>query len=218
MPFIPFEEVEQLADIEQLANRLDLKLNRSKTQLRGVCPVHGGDERTLCISPGVRSRKGSLGVFFCQKDATGGDRIGLVAHCLELGQHEAAMFINDQFGSGSVDTGTSSTSSTVSKSRATVPQKPEGGSQPAPFDPAAFAAKLKFSDEVAALGFSEADAAQLGIGFCAQGSMRGRVCFPLRNADGSISGFVGYAEGAEPVFKLPPRWIASNVVQLKRPA
>ena len=211
--FVPFEEVEELADIEQLASMLNLKLRPSKTQLRGVCPVHGGDERTLCISPGVRSRRGSLGVFFCQQDQSGGDRIGLVAHCMELGQQDAAFFIQSQFGTGTVGTSTENSTVTVSKTRATPPaaKKLEPAAAPARFDPDAFAQKLVFSDEVKALGFSEDDAARLGVGFHPSRKM---VYLPLRNADGSISGFVGYQDGA---LKLPPRWIvASNVVQLKR--
>jgi hypothetical protein len=37
------------------------------------------------------------------------------------------------------------------------------------------------------------------------------VYIPIRHADGSIGGFIGYADG---VLKLPPKWLpaASNVV------
>jgi len=49
---------------------------------------------------------------------------------------------------------------------------------------------------------------RLQIGFT-----RGRVYFPIRNEDGSIAGFVGYADGQ---LKMPPQWIGTNVVKLKR--
>src|SRR5258708_33000976 len=49
---------------------------------------------------------------------------------------------------------------------------------------------------------------RLQIGFT-----RGRVYFPIRNEDGSIGGFVGYADGQ---LKMPPQWIGTNVVKLKR--
>jgi hypothetical protein len=39
---------------------------------------------------------------------------------------------------------------------------------------------------------------RLQIGFT-----RGRVYFPIRNEDGSIAGFVGYADGQ---LKMPPQW------------
>jgi len=57
-------------------------------------------------------------------------------------------------------------------------------------------------------GISEADATRLQIGFT-----RGRVYFPIRIEDGSIAGFVGYADGQ---LKMAPQWIGTNVVKLKR--
>ena len=76
------------------------------------------------------------------------------------------------------------------------------------FDPSAFASKLAFTDEVAELGISEEDATRLQIGFT-----RRKVYFPVRNDDGSISGFIGFADGQ---LKMPPQWIGTNVVKLKR--
>jgi hypothetical protein len=164
VPFINFEEVEQLATIDELAEMLGLKTKAyNAAQIRCACPVHGGDEKTLAISPGVRSKRGSSGVFFCQKAKSGGDRIGLVAHCMDIGQQDAAFFSAEQFGTqNSTEESTVNSHSTVSKKRATVPQKPDGRKQPASpskeFDPVAFAAKLAFTDEVAELGISEEDA------------------------------------------------------------
>jgi hypothetical protein len=142
-----------------------------------------------------------MGVFFCQKDKTGGDRIGLVAHCMEMGQQDAAFFIAEQFGTGTVDSTVNS--NTVSKTRATVPPKQEGGAnrpaKPEGFDPAAIAAKFTYSDEVAALGIGPEDAAVLGIGFhAAAGFLRGRVSFPVRNEEGTVVGYIGYQEGGNP--------------------
>jgi hypothetical protein len=48
----------------------------------------------------------------------------------------------------------------------------------------------------------------------AVGFTRGKVYFPIRNEDGSISGFVGFPDGQ---LKMPPQWIrTTNVVKLKR--
>lgn len=216
--FIPFEDIEALATIEQLAAMLNLDIKRSGNQLRCECPVHGGDHRTLAISPGVKSRRGSLGVFFCQQDKTGGDRIGLVAHCMEMGQQDAAFFIASQFGmevaNGGTVTGT--VDSTVRKDRAVPPPAQQkavekvASKSPTQFDPEAFAAKLTYTSQVAELGWTEETARQFCIGF-----YRGQVYIPIRHQDGSISGFIGFAEGQ---LKLPPKWLpqVSNVVQLKR--
>jgi hypothetical protein len=62
---------------------------------------------------------------------------------------------------------------------------------------------------VAALGISEEYAAQLQVGFSSSGLMRKRVCFPIRNLDGSISGFIGW-NGTD--LKLPSKWQHANIV------
>ncbi len=221
MPFIDFSHVEQLATIEQLADMLGLNPKKERTQLRCSCPIHGG-ERSLAISPDVRSKRGSLGVFFCQEAKTGGDRIGLVAHCMDIGQQDAAFFIQEQFGTGTVD---GTVNSTVSKERATVPQKTEGRAnvptKPEGFDPAAIAAKLAYTEDVGALGISEEDAAGLGIGFhAAPGFLRGRVAFPIRNGAGTIVGYIGYQKGGNPPLKVPSRWhdVETNVVRFPKTA
>jgi hypothetical protein len=42
---------------------------------------------------------------------------------------------------------------------------------------------------------------------------RGKVYFPVRSDDGSIGGFIGNADGQ---LKMPPQWIGTSVVKLKR--
>jgi len=70
----------------------------------------------------------------------------------------------------------------------------------------AFASKLQYTEQVEQLGFTEALAKDFSIGF-----YRGQVYIPIRHTDGSISGFVGYADGQ---LKLPPKRLpaTSNVV------
>jgi hypothetical protein len=150
--------------------------------------------------------------FRCYSAGQSGDCIALYAHLNGTGMYKAAKELQEQF----------ATATAARTAPATAPQKPERGNQPAPpsktatFDPAAFSERLTYSDEVAALGISEKDAATLGIGFHAgAGLMRGRVCFPIRNTDGSVAGFVG-AVGTD--LKVPKQWNTSNVTAFKRRA
>jgi hypothetical protein len=78
------------------------------------------------------------------------------------------------------------------------------------FDPVAFASKLQYTEQVDQLGLTEAAAKDFSIGF-----YRGQVYILIRHSDGSISGFVGYAEGQ---LKLPPKWLpaTSNVVTFSK--
>jgi len=195
--YIDFAGVERLASIEQLVEMLGLPVKTEKSQLRCSCPIHGGDERTLAITPGVRSRRGSLGVFFCQKAQSGGDRIALVAHCMDIGQQDAAFFIAEQFGEDGTSDSTSNSHSTVSKERAK-------------FDPAEFSKKLQYTDEVKATGLTEEQAKSFRIGF-----YRGHLYYPVHYQSGALAGWNKLADG-----KLvpPPAWLpdSSNVVPLKK--
>jgi hypothetical protein len=211
--FIPFKEVEALADIRQIADILGLQLKPygQSGQLRCSCPVHGGGDDTLAISPHARSKRGSIGVFFCRKapdpKTAGGDRIGLVAHIEQLEQQEAAYYIASHFGSEDDDSDISPTVPPA-REKATTTREPTR----APFDPEAFAKeKLAYSEEVAALGFSEEDAEHFGVGFL---KSKGKVYLPLRHPDGSIAAFFDYGSGR---LKLPARarWLdqsAPNVI------
>lgn len=202
--YIPFEQVEELADIERLAQMLNLPVRKSGVQLRCPCPVHGGD-RGLAITPSVRSRRGSLGVFYCQEAKEGGDRIGLVAHCMEMSQQDAAFFIHSQFGDGNSEP---VNSNTVSNSRATAPQNDRRAEPTAPkFDPDAFLSKLQVPE-----GMSEEDAKTFRVGV-----HRGALYVPAVYPSGIVAGWWKLQDG-----KLtPPReWLpdSAKVVPLRRPA
>lgn len=56
-------------------------------------------------------------------------------------------------------------------------------------------------EKVKALGFSELVARALGIGYCSKGFMQGKVCIPVRNEQGLLTGYIGITEA-----KLPSKW------------
>lgn len=192
--YIDFKAIAETVGVEQVAQHLNLPLKKSGNEFRCVCPVcETDDERSLAVYPQSAS-------FRCYAAGQSGDCIALYAHIQGVGMYAAAKKVQEMFGIAN-----------ASRSP-TQPQKPQARtekSQPAAaFDPLKFAAKLSFSEEVAALGLSEADANRLGVGWHPQ---RKRVYWPIRNPDGSISGFIT-ADGV----KLPPAWIGTNVVQLRR--
>jgi hypothetical protein len=69
---------------------------------------------------------------------------------------------------------------------------------------------LQYTEQVEQLGFTKAAAKDFSIGF-----YRGQVYIPIRHCDGSINGFVGYADGQ---MKLPPKWLPAtcNVVTFSK--
>jgi DNA primase len=145
-------------------------------QLRSNCPACGNDdERVVVITP-------SRGLFYCFDAKVGGDCLALVQHITGLDVQDAAAFLSPN--------GAAHNSPAPEQKKAAATKKETA------FDPVAFASKLAFSAEVTELGISEDDATRLQIGFT-----RGKVYFPIRNEDGSISGFVGFADGQ---LKMPP--------------
>jgi len=209
MPLVDFKEIRERLPIEDVAQMLPLKWDWKGEQMRSTCPVHGG-ERGLIVTP-------SKGLFVCQAAPQmpgvkrGGDCIELCAHVMQMTVYEAGKYLTRQMG-GAVEQVTVN-SSTVSKSRATgtadatAPQKnAPGTNQGKPFDPDAFARRLKYTDEVAKLGFSEEDAERFTIGFC-----QGRVYIPVRHPNGDIAGFVGWNEEG---LKVPKQWLSAKEAKL----
>jgi DNA primase len=132
-------------------------------------------------------------LFYCFDAKVGGDCIALVQHITGLDVQDAAQFLAPK--------------------EATVPQKTEvGDNRPKKdFDPAAFAAKLQFTDEVAALGLTEETATKLGVGWHPQ---RKAIYFPQKDDTGFVCGFIAFKDGK---LVMPPRWLEqSKVVKLKR--
>jgi DNA primase len=188
--FIDFKAIKAAVSIEDAANLLNLTLKKSGNQLRGGCPACGNDDdRILALTP-------ARGLFYCFDAKTGGDCLALVQHITGLDVQDAAAYLSPHPGAAH--------NSPVPEQKQAAATKKE-----VEFNPAAFAAKLVFSDEVAALGLTEQDAARLGIGFT-----RGKVYFPMKDDTGFICGFIGYANRE---LKMPPKWLEqSKVVKLKR--
>lgn len=214
MAYVDFAALKAAVSIDQVAELLGLATKQEGSQLRTACPAcKSGGDRAIVLTP-------AKGLFYCFSAKKGGDCIGLAAHVMGVGNNDAANFLADQLGIGDSTVNPDRGNSTVSKDRATAPQSPERRTgqnpQPAPnFDPEKFAARLVYSDEVAALGIEEAIASDLGIGWHPQ---RKKVYFCIRHEDGSKSGFIGC--DANQKLTLPPQWLPSSrkVVPLKRPA
>jgi DNA primase len=197
-----FQLIKEQVTIEAAAQFLHLELRPQGAALRGACPTcKTVGDRALVITP-------SKGLFYCFSAGIGGDLITLWGHIEKCSPADSGRQIADTFGVG--NSGTSApvrTSASVHSSPS--PPQPKKTEVKKDFDPAAFAAKLTYTDEVEALGLTEEDATRLGIGFT-----RGKVYFPLRDDYGFTTGFAGFADGQ---LKIPPALLPNpSVVKLKR--
>jgi hypothetical protein len=194
MPYkLDFKQIAEEIDIYAVAKLLNINVIKD----RAKCARCDSD-RALQFFPDTNS-------FQCHAagETRNSDCIALYAHIQGTGMYQAAKALSEHF------------QTATAAGRSTPPTRPEGRTaqaQPAPkpFDPQAFADKLGYTSEVGALGLSEADAARLLIGWHPQ---RKAVYSGLRNPDGSISGFIKFAEGQ---LTMPPKWIDSKVVLLRR--
>ena len=118
-------------------------------------------------------------VFFCfaQTGQKGGDLIELVAHCHQLDTRDAAIELQTAF-------------------MEPKPVQPEGLHK--------VSAYLDHGHEdVKAIGLTPEQAREHGIGYATRGTMRGRVLFPIRNNQGTLTGYAGFNPKLEPPLKLP---------------
>ncbi len=144
------------------------------------------NERIVVITP-------TRGLFYCFDAKVGGDCLALVQHITGLDVQDAAAFLSPHIRTAHISQAPEQKKAAASKKRHCR-------------RPVVFASKLQYTEQVEQLGFTEALAKDFSIGF-----YRGQVYIPIRHTDGSISGFVGYADGQ---LKLPPKWLpaTSNVV------
>jgi hypothetical protein len=200
MPYIDFAEVKLAVSIEQAAERLGLKLTRSGNQLRGSCPVHGGSDRALVLTPAK-----NLFCCFAAGNPQGGDQLALVAHVRNCAVQEAAAWLGGTVTSQPV---------TVSKNRtATVPQNEKAGANPPKpsFDAEAYAARLDPAHAaLAPLGLSAETLKTFRSGYATTGLNRGRLALRLDDRQGQCVGYIGYALSDQ----QQPRIIAPNGINL----
>lgn len=172
-------------------------------QWRAPCPACNGDDRSLVITKDGMARQ----IFYCFKARKGGDLIGLWSHVTGQSAPEAAEAIIEHSSEAEHSTGTQYQGREHSSRSPTVPQKPRA-EPTAPFDPAAFAAKLTYADELKAWGISEKDAERFEIGI-----YRGLIYVPLRDQDGAIAGFIAHSPDQKP--KLPKSWLPPKLRLVK---
>jgi len=170
--FIDFQEVKEKVSIEHVVLMLKLNVTKYGNQWRGPCPrCKGGGDRALVITEG----KG----YYCFANKQGGDSIALAAHILDLTPKGAAIAIATFHGLND------------EQEQALKEEEAEKGGPPPALQPLTY---LEGAHEaVQALGLSSVVADSIGIGYAKKGIMRGRVAIPLRIADGTLIGYVGYS-------------------------
>lgn len=227
-PFIDFTAVKAAVTFEQVLDRYGLTAKMHRTRngdgLDGPCPIHpeatGKDTFKVTLSKNC---------WFCHLSACkcGGNHLDFVAKMEGCDAHEAALKIDQWFNlglagkskaapdrqreDGSQPQATASSQKSTPMSQTTdqpqpVKEQPEddGENKPLNFK----LENLKIDHPyLSERGISSATVEEFGLGFCAKGTMSGRIVIPIHNAGGDLVGYAGRWPGLppedRPKYKLP---------------
>lgn len=211
--FVPFPELkEQIGSIERVVELLGLKLERKRDQLKGACPKGTGQ---LVISPNVASKKDGVPGVWCIHSgvhmAGAGDHIALYAYYKGLSQQEAALELQEHFGTtiakGTVQS--NSTVSTVCKTDAKRTDAAPSKETAAKLDQIA-GYLVSEHEAVQALGIEAETAKEWGLGYAPKGTMVHRILFPVHDENGVRHAFVGLSNEKQ------PKWLCPNNLEPSR--
>ena len=201
---LPFPAIKASASIEQIANLTGIKWIRENTTLRAKCPVCGGHDRSLTVTPNKADDKGDAGVFFCSVAKVGGDRVALYAHVKGIKQFAAHLEVAKAFAPHLIDGEQEPTVPTVPEERLRPEKKEDQQEGRRGFAPPDYL--LYDAEAVRAMGIQPEIAKALGIAFWPRGLHKGRVAFCLRTEDGTSAGWVSVAVELVQEVRLPPTW------------
>ena len=225
-PFIDFGAVKSAVSFQQVLDHYGLTAKMRGTRngdgMEGSCPFHpdaGKDTFKVTLSKNC---------WFCHHITCkcGGNHLDFVSRMENCDAHEAALKIDQWFNLGLAGKSeTSSSKHDASNAKPAVFKKPAGASQkPAPKSeepndeaesapsenqPLSFTLEnLKTEHEyLIERGLTEDTVREFGLGFCAKGTMSGRIVIPIHNPDGTLIGYAGRWPGpppeGRPKYKLP---------------
>lgn len=223
--YIDFKALRQSLDAEAIIKHYGLKVaRRNGDQFTVYCPWHE-DRRP---SMGINASKRAFKCFACD---SGGNLLDLVTRMeghdpdMPEGIRAGALAATALFGDGHVATSRDMATARLTK-RAEVNVETGAVTNEAIGEPyndtpnAPLTFELKLSPHHRTLrerGFKPATYETFGIGLCKRGLMAGRLCFPLRDPDGTLVGYAGrWAEaelpGNKPRYLLPKAFNKSRIL------
>lgn len=173
MSYVNFGDLKSKISIVQVLEILGIELKSTGNQLRGTCPIHGGNNpRGFVVTP-------SKGVWYCFGDCgNGGDLIELYARVKDVSAKDAALAIAKHFG-------------LMGETKEPTPSTARGETLK-PLD-----YLVSDHEALGKLGIAAETLKHFGAGFAPKGIMRGRLAVPLHDTKGVLRAYVGDALTAE---------------------
>jgi DNA primase len=212
--YVDFRAVKQAVTIVQILDHYKLmeRFHGKDDSLSGPCPIHNGENPTqfrVSVSKNCWNCFGE-----CKR---GGNILDFVSLMENVSIRDAAIRVSDWFNlTFDKPSGANASNAPASKKDA----KPKGGkstpSQAASKPPAEqqetgpnkpLGFQLRNLDTAhqyfAERGLYEETVAEFGLGYCDNGSMKGRVVIPIQNVDGEIVAYAGRWPGDPPDAETP---------------
>lgn len=202
VPYLNFQAIKRSYSVEEIMSMTGLPFKKDGKSFRCECPVHGGGDRSLVVTPTEADDKGDPGVFYCWGAKEGGDRVMLLAHVRDSKPYPVFKELHEKrLAPEKAAEPKPRREDKVDNENRTVPEeKEEGSSKERGFR------ELPYLEPrhpaVEALGFPPEIATALGIGHAPRGHHKQRIAVPLRLADGRLVGYVSLGSDV----RLPPKW------------
>jgi DNA primase len=221
--FIDFGHVKEHASFERVLSHYSLALTGKGVQRAVLCPFHR-ERRPSCK---VELEKKIFHCFGCGKK---GNVLEFVAEIDKTDLRAAALKIASicdipaappRGSSGTAaERPRRSTPAPAAKATPNTDPKEVDGAKPGLINPPlTFELKLDAQHPyLADRGLSAALVALFGLGYCARGLMKGRVCIPIHDSDGNLIAYsgrwvdVGEPPEGEDKYKLPAKFQKSRVL------
>jgi hypothetical protein len=183
-----FAALKERVSLEETMRLLDLKLTLKNGSYRGKCPVHGGDDRSLVLTPG----KG----FKCwASNMPGGSQLDLILHVHGKEQSKgnlpyAAQWLEEKTGGRNSTSNGSAIADTAPVTKPPAPRHKQG------YEAAAYASRLDPAHaSLASLNVAPETFTAFMAGFASTGLNRGRLAIALHDPAGAAIGHFGFALG-----------------------
>jgi DNA primase len=195
--WIEFAAIKRMVSLAAVLEHYRIhELRRSgRNQLRGRCPLHGGEGReTFHVNTAEQ-------VFHCFSCGAGGSVLDLVAKIEGCGLREAAQKLSDW----------RSVTDSVAQLRKTTVTKKINPVPPLRFQLRGVNVRHPY---LASRGIREATAREFGIGFYAGPGLMSRcLVIPLEDEAGRLVGYCGRClDGSEPRYRFPAGFAKSQVL------
>jgi DNA primase len=225
-PFIDFVAIKAAVSFQQVLDyygfTAKMRSTRNGDGLEGPCPIHEG------TSKDIFKVTLSKNCWFCHNSACkcGGNHLDFVAKIEQCDTHEAALKIDQWFNLGLAGKSDNASAYRGAPNASTSPPQVAGSGQrpPPPSNTVTTTEPPEEPGENKPLNFqldnlktdhpylderglTPETIAEFGLGFCAKGTMSGRIVIPIHNVKGELVGYVGRWPGEppeeRPKYKLP---------------